>query len=459
MNFAENIDIFAGTVAKEMANPEFASDIPQISASHECDSSKLSLAITKPLLTDLLTTNQIRQEGMRLFLIWYQILGEELSHVSDIEQIYASLVPGVVPNIANPFLATHPLNPNHEFSNMSAHDSNGNPITSSINSSEVPNILTLSLSSSSVQSCPVEPFVPVFHVEPQPRDSTCYYLQCLLDYMITQSSKIHWKEQKEMKQLRCFEFLWQQFRKIYLANIFPNLTEVSLYKPSPELPVLRKCIDDNQYFDSNRFPHRDTLLHAQSVVVRWLSKYLKSDTTETTDRNESIEEQQHYNRLYHSHQNIVTLIDNHTEWREPTAIEYQIIETVFNSTRYNVNLIHSLFKEAFLLPFSHAMTIRQVITVYRHWIYGSAAHTPFFLGEPSISNNVEEEVRAGMSCLLRVFVSIAANVFLLEVPSDKPLMLEEQVDLCKRVLNIYRYMVMKIEMDKLAWLVKGMLSS
>jgi hypothetical protein len=30
-------------------------------------------------------------------------------------------------------------------------------------------------------------------------------------------------------------------------------------------------------------------------------------------------------------------------------------------------------------------------------------------------------------------------------------MLEEQVDMCKRVLNIYRYMVMKIEMDKLAW--------
>lgn len=387
---------------------------------------------------------------MRLFLIWYQILGDDLSRLPDIEQIYASLVPGVVPNIANPFLSTHSQNPNQEFSNMSAHDSNGNPITSSINSSEVPNILTLTLSSSSVQPSPVEPFVPAFHCEPQPRDSTCYYLQCLLDYMITQSSKIHWKEQKEVKQLRSFEFLWQQFRKIYLSHIFPNLTEVSLYKPSPELPVLRKCIDDNQYFDSSRFPHRDTLLHAQSVVIRWLSKYLKSDSSEPTDRSESIEDQQHFNRLYHSHQNIVTLIDNHTEWREPTAVEYQIIGTVFNSNRHNVNLIHSLFKEAFLLPFSHAMTIRQVITVYRHWIYSSSAHNPIFLDDP-IMGNSEDDVRAGMSCLLRIFVSIAANVFLLEVPSDKPLMLEEQVDLCKRVLNIYRYMVMKIEMDKFAW--------
>ncbi|CAG2182341.1 unnamed protein product, partial [Oppiella nova] len=30
-------------------------------------------------------------------------------------------------------------------------------------------------------------------------------------------------------------------------------------------------------------------------------------------------------------------------------------------------------------------------------------------------------------------------------------MLEEQVEMCKRVLNIYRYMVMKIDMDKQAW--------
>ena len=240
---------------------------------------------------------------MRLFLIWYQILGEEMTNTSELEQIYASLVPGLIPSVPNPFLSPHSPNSIHDFSNLSAHDSNGNPITGSLNAAEVPHLMTIT--SSSVQPSPVEPFVPAFHQEPMPRDITCYYLQFLMDYMITQSSKIHWREHKESKHLRSFEFLWKQFRKIYLLHIFPNLREVSLYNPTSELPVLRKCIDDNHYYDSNRFPNRDTLLQSQSVVLRWLSKYLKSDTNEAMDRNESIEEQHHYHKLFHSHQNVI----------------------------------------------------------------------------------------------------------------------------------------------------------
>ncbi|CAG2174785.1 unnamed protein product, partial [Oppiella nova] len=398
---------------------------------------------------------KIRQEGMRLFLIWYQIVGDEVSNASELETIYASLVPGLVPSLPNLFLPSHQSHSSHESSNLSVHDSNGNPITSSFNSTDQPNLMTLSLSPSSVQSCPVEPFVPMFMLESQPHDITCYYLQCLMDHMITQSTKIHWKEHKDVKQMKCFEFLWQKFYKTYLSHIFPNLTEVSLYNPWTELPVLRKCIDDNLYFDSNRFPYRDTLLHSQSVVLRWLSKYLKTDTNEPSDRNEMIEEHHHYSKLFHSHTNSIDGHDSHffNEWREPTAIEYHIINNVFNSSRVYVNLIHSLFKEAFLLPFSHAITIRKVITVYRHWVYGTASQMPAFIESPipSNSNNNREDVRAGLSNLLRVFVSISSNVFLLEVPSDKPLMLEEQVEMCKRVLNIYRYMVMKIDMDKQAW--------
>lgn len=45
----------------------------------------------------------------------------------------------------------------------------------------------------------------------------------------------------------------------------------------------------------------------------------------------------------------------------------------------------------------------------------------------------------------------AANVFLLEVNPQIPKMLEEQTDACKRVLNIYRYMVMNTRMDSSTW--------
>lgn len=45
----------------------------------------------------------------------------------------------------------------------------------------------------------------------------------------------------------------------------------------------------------------------------------------------------------------------------------------------------------------------------------------------------------------------AANVFLLEINTNSPKMLEEQTDACKRVLNIYRYMVMNTRMDNSTW--------
>jgi len=45
----------------------------------------------------------------------------------------------------------------------------------------------------------------------------------------------------------------------------------------------------------------------------------------------------------------------------------------------------------------------------------------------------------------------AANLFLLEVHPDYLSSLEEQVDACKRVLNIYRYMVMRTKMETKTW--------
>ena len=60
-------------------------------------------------------------------------------------------------------------------------------------------------------------------------------------------------------------------------------------------------------------------------------------------------------------------------------------------------------------------------------------------------------VRAGMQNVLQLFVTNAANVFLLEVSPEYPILLEEQVEMCKRVLNIYRYMVMNVKMEGRTW--------
>ena len=54
-------------------------------------------------------------------------------------------------------------------------------------------------------------------------------------------------------------------------------------------------------------------------------------------------------------------------------------------------------------------------------------------------------VRAGLQNVLQLFVTNAANVFLLEVSPEYPILLEEQVEMCKRVLNIYRWASKKVK--------------
>lgn len=53
--------------------------------------------------------------------------------------------------------------------------------------------------------------------------------------------------------------------------------------------------------------------------------------------------------------------------------------------------------------------------------------------------------------VLQVFVTSAANVFLLQVSAEYPLLLDEQVEHCKHVLNTYRYMVMNTRMERATW--------
>merc|ERR1719410_751567 len=142
--------------------------------------------------------------------------------------------------------------------------------------------------------------------------------------------------------------------------------------------------------------------------------------------------------------------------------------------------IHEVFRQAFLLSFSHSPAMKRVITVYKDWIQMNVQEMPQFLLEPSNYLERSEEnfynkedavdgmvaargrkdsylyrdqmnTRAGMQNVLQLFVTNAANVFLLEVSSEYPILLEEQVEMCKRVLNIYRYMVMNVKMDGRTW--------
>lgn len=62
-------------------------------------------------------------------------------------------------------------------------------------------------------------------------------------------------------------------------------------------------------------------------------------------------------------------------------------------------------------------------------------------------------IRAGLQNVLQVFITQASNVFFLENsgPNASLTLLEEQTDSCKRVLNVYRYVVMHSRLEPATW--------
>lgn len=53
-----------------------------------------------------------------------------------------------------------------------------------------------------------------------------------------------------------------------------------------------------------------------------------------------------------------------------------MVRDVLCSTRDNVNFIHELYRQAFLLNFSHVAAVRKIIIVYKDLIQGNVAELP-----------------------------------------------------------------------------------
>ncbi|XP_032404197.1 ral GTPase-activating protein subunit alpha-1 isoform X4 [Xiphophorus hellerii] len=186
-----------------------------------------------------------------------------------------------------------------------------------------------------------------------------------------------------------------------------------------------------------------------------------------------------------SHSNTSTLTE-----REPSSsslcsmdeeqlTDMEVVRRVLTNSRTNVNFIIEIFRQGFLLPMCEAAVMRKVVRVYQEWI--SMEDKPVFMKEPEegpypipaassldagsqlgdkeaekINKEIDSElleysIHAGGQTTLQVFITHSANVFLLEPANDIKILLEEHVDMCKRVLNIYRSLVMHETMDQKTW--------
>ncbi|XP_027494120.1 ral GTPase-activating protein subunit alpha-1 isoform X12 [Corapipo altera] len=227
----------------------------------------------------------------------------------------------------------------------------------------------------------------------------------------------------------------------------------------------------------------------------------KNDSTDKQDRNAEPEQ---------SHSNTSTLTE-----REPSSsslcsideehlTDIEIVRKVFSSKRSNVNFLTEIFRQAFLLPICEAAAMRKVVKVYQEWI--QQEDKPLFMKEPeeimqcttvdcdeNIDHNSsekgkereeekgmnsshvrnsnwtrngcyedtlhktseidieEQNVRAGVQSVLQVFIINSSNIFFLEPANEIKALLDEHTDMCKRILNIYRHMVVQVTMDKKTW--------
>ncbi|KAM9091668.1 ral GTPase-activating protein subunit alpha-1 isoform 4-T4 [Megaptera novaeangliae] len=230
----------------------------------------------------------------------------------------------------------------------------------------------------------------------------------------------------------------------------------------------------------------------------------KNDNADKTDRTTEPEQ---------SHSNTSTLTEREPSSSSLCSIDeehltdIEIVRRVFSSKRSNVNFVTEIFRQAFLLPICEAAAMRRVVKVYQEWI--QQEEKPLFMQEPeeivisssdlpcidnvtdhdismeegekreeengtSIADHVrnstwakngtyqdvlhnaseeaiEQNIRAGAQAVLQVFIINSSNIFLLEPANEIKNLLDEHTDMCKRILNIYRFMVVQVSMDKKTW--------
>uniref|UniRef100_A0A8C1Q4X1 Ral GTPase activating protein, alpha subunit 2 (catalytic) n=1 Tax=Cyprinus carpio TaxID=7962 RepID=A0A8C1Q4X1_CYPCA len=203
-----------------------------------------------------------------------------------------------------------------------------------------------------------------------------------------------------------------------------------------------------------------------------------------------------------NHSNSSTLSDRRGSNSSLCSIEeehravYDMVQSILLSTRDNVNFVNEVFHQAFLLPACEASATRKVIKVYRKWIL---QEKPNFMAEPETTSQEEDgeeehlisetdtahvlethghkrssswgrtysfssaisrgclteeqnqNVKAGIQPTLQVFLTNSANVFLLEPCQDVPKLLENQLEVCRAVLSVYRHIIMEQNMNRPTW--------
>ncbi|XP_076166660.1 putative Rho GTPase-activating protein CG5521 isoform X7 [Ptiloglossa arizonensis] len=437
---------------------------------------------------------KLRRQAVRYFILWYQALGENAPE--HIHQMFASLVPGFPPQQPSPYKSERKVDGKKEkLAKVTGCDDKDKKEFYDTQLSQS------TFHDNASNQCPVTPvdggpILPPQSGEKPLDNETVRFLEALLEFMVTQVIKIEWRD-KSSRQHKTFQFLLERFKVAYLRHICPDFDDnFSLYKPNLELPTMRKPTNQSQ----------DNYVLCKVALIKWIASFthiarkdglfahLSHSTTpneESTDselRRVSVTQNSTDSTLL-SPESTVSQQENQNQ-EDNTVSAVTLVREVLYSNRDNVNFVHELYRQAFLLDFNHAGAIRKAIAVYKDWIQMNEL-PPFML--ESLDSHKERDlddtfkkdasdidrspsesyrqtrlrndsylgaihrenlfIRAGLQNVLQVFITQASNVFFLEHsgPNASPTLLEEQTDSCKRVLNVYRYVVMHSRLEPGTW--------
>lgn len=391
--------------------------------------------------------------------MWYQALGiSELGAPEEAHMMFFELVPGITVPQKNR-QGPQTISPTSDIQSQRDYISNLSNHPNFRISGEIGQSVFHDQPTKATDLTPL--ILPSSHertsISPDPRDG----LEILLDCMVHSTGCLKWTDDNIQLHKRGFHFLLQRFREVYLHIFCPNFdNSSSIYDPKLDLPAMRTISKREEVMGS-----------CVVVLINWISKY-------TNERHKS------ENHIFgHDDEQASSLLSSYLRHHHGGYTQSQIVRDVLYSTRDTINFVNEVYRQAFLLNFTSRACIDAMkisISTYRDWM--SCSNPPPFLLEDnneSINDGRQQQqqrlradsyvgaingqsIRAGMQNVLQVFVTNAVNVFMVStshlnmyLPSkskeDATMPLDEQTEICKRVLNIYRTMVMKTKMESRTW--------
>uniref|UniRef100_A0A8C7JBT6 Ral GTPase activating protein catalytic subunit alpha 2 n=1 Tax=Oncorhynchus kisutch TaxID=8019 RepID=A0A8C7JBT6_ONCKI len=440
---------------------------------------------------------KIRCEGIRLFLLWLQALQNNCAEEQFL--IFACLVPGfpAVPSTRGPCtLDTIIYNP---FSNPPDGETPQPKVVPEEITPLVPAVPGEKLADD--QTCYILQTLLKFMV-----------VQVSLEWKNKDNQDTGFRFLFSLFKKYYLPHLFPSFTK--LTNLYKPLLDLPHHRPKPlYVPVTRNnestfCTRDQYlaprvafitwlvtFFLEKKYVSTATPSAkngTNEVIPKLIQVDIQMVSTSSSDSRE-VDKPNGPTEPEKSHSNSSTLSDRRPSDSSLCSIDeehrsvYDMVHAILLSTRDNINFVNEVFHQAFLLPSCEASATRKVIKVYRKWIL---QEKPGFMTEPEKSRQTKinsehsisyshghkrssswgrtysfssaisrgclteeqnRDIKAGIQPTLQVFLTNSANVFLLEPCPDVAKLLDNQVEVCKGVLSIYRHVIMEHAMNTQTW--------